>query len=206
MVVLTLTAAISASASAVPDKAGGWVVNVSSSILAPKAGFYSVTVTVHDDAGRPVPDAGVSLRVPDSPDPDRRLVPARHIGKGRYWTTVMAQRDWQRPLRVTAIVTRNPLGGGRLSLGLSATARSTVSVFGSASAVAGSRDVVPFQTPDSLHCRPLLTIVLPRGGVAVPARTDVNFAPHESLPGAPAGPRSIVSGRSPRSATGGTVR
>ncbi len=235
MMALAMAEAFGVAAWAEKDIPEGWRVTVSSSIIAPKAGVYAVTVYVRDNAGQPVSDARVLLRIPDSPDPGKRLVPARHIGKGRYWTTAMAQRDWQRPLRVTAIVTPNPLAGGRLSLGMSATARATVpvwgttrlreagpwalsltpknlyrtaavSVSGSDSPVTGNRDVVPFQTPGSLHYRPLLTIVLPRGGREVRARTIVGFAPHESLPGATAGPRSIVSGRSPRSAAGETGR
>ncbi len=82
-----LALALAAPLTAEANRPEGWKVRVSHQALLAKQSIYGFTVSVRDEAGRPVDDATVHLRVPSFKRDEPRLLPARHVGKGRYYAS-----------------------------------------------------------------------------------------------------------------------
>lgn len=78
---------VSAPLAARANRPEGWKVKVSHQALLAKQSIYSFTVSVRDEAGKPVDDATVHLRIPSFQRDEPRLLPARRVGKGRYYAS-----------------------------------------------------------------------------------------------------------------------
>lgn len=88
----------------------GWKVSVSHQPLLAKQSIHGFTVTVRDAEGKRVEDAAVQLRVPGFRADTPIMVPARHVGKGRYYAKAHLP-IWDSARYVRAVV--EPAGGSR---------------------------------------------------------------------------------------------
>lgn len=84
-------------------KPEGWKVKVSHQPLLAKQSIYGFTVTVRDAEGKRVEDANVRLQVPGFRADRPIQVPARHVGKGRYYAKAhLPMQDTARYVRALA--------------------------------------------------------------------------------------------------------
>ena len=67
-------------------------------------GTYEVTVHVRDQSGRPVDNAGVTLRPNSFHQDGKRELKLQRAGDGRYRTVVRLNEPWEHPRRLHAVV------------------------------------------------------------------------------------------------------
>ena len=84
-VALTMAALLPAALPAQAQRPAGWKVKISHQPLLAKQSIYGFTVMVRDASGKEVDDATVRLQIPGFRRDDPIVVPARHVGQGRYY-------------------------------------------------------------------------------------------------------------------------
>jgi hypothetical protein len=82
----------------------GWKVDMRREAALTKQGLYTFTVQVRDQAGNPVDNANVRLRLHDFGPAGYRLVPVRSVGGGRYQRTVRLHQGMESPQSVRVVV------------------------------------------------------------------------------------------------------
>ncbi len=92
------------------QKPDGWSVRVEPRPFAVKQGVWEFVVHVKDEAGRPVENANVHLRLHSFGSRGYRLQRAVSAGKGRYQAVARVHEGAESPRQVSARVT--PAGDG----------------------------------------------------------------------------------------------